>query len=403
MCFAKGWYYMLNFNSLSIRKQIFIALLTIVILTTILLGSIQYYFSSTSIRNEYQAAHVNAIEVANNVLEIQLRAIVDEQRTFLRNQHVTSLLRKNNKDEEGFSTFDNRILLNELQRTLFSNQAIRDIMLVSMQGNLIFTSQNDMNRRYISHYRNKDDILQEAWVRQCDAASGQEVFFHSNILFSSDKEDAFSVAKKLLDEKYEPLAYIVFNIRKSSLSAVFGKHNEGNETSDYMILDSSNLTEKDLPKLVYSSLPVSEKETDSIMLAFANQDTNKKYVFTGTKNAISKWEVVNVISQKELASRSSYVGKIGGVVALLVIGLSIPLSSVIARRITKPISILKQTMRNVESGNLRVDAEFDESEVGQLGQQFKHLVNNNLDLKDRLLKANLREREAGTITLAVTN
>ena len=46
-----------------------------------------------------------------------------------------------------------------------------------------------------------------------------------------------------------------------------------------------------------------------------------------------------------------------------------------------------------------ITEEFDDSEVGQIGQKFKEMVNTNLELSEHLLSAKLNEREAELLLL----
>ena len=50
-------------------------------------------------------------------------------------------------------------------------------------------------------------------------------------------------------------------------------------------------------------------------------------------------------------------------------------------------------MQSVEEGTRNITEEFDDSEIGLLGQKFKEMVNNNLVLRERLLYAKIKQRE----------
>ena len=59
-------------------------------------------------------------------------------------------------------------------------------------------------------------------------------------------------------------------------------------------------------------------------------------------------------------------------------------------------------MQSVEEGTRNITEEFDDSEIGLLGQKFKEMVNNNLVLRERLLYAKIRQREQSQIRHNVT-
>ena len=60
---------------------------------------------------------------------------------------------------------------------------------------------------------------------------------------------------------------------------------------------------------------------------------------------------------------------------------------------------LEQVIDKVGDGERHITEEFDDSEVGQIGQKFKEMVNTNLELSEYLLSAKLNEREAELLLL----
>ncbi len=402
------------YRRLSIRKQIFVALVAIVVITTMAFGAALYAASSRTISQEYEKAHANGIEVAGNLLDSNLRSIIDEERSYLTNTAFLENLAKGTAGSRTFPASTNRAIVSQMQKTLFSGTAIRDILVVNTAGNVAFASQNDSNRQYIQRYFHTDSILAQSWVQDAVDARGKEVFYPYNVLFtdggsSADHaEEAFSVVKMLAGKEGNARGFLVFNVRKNYLSSVFGTEDEGYDTSDYLIIDAgggagdasaqsgSGETADALgnsPALVYSSVPVDTEELQDILNAFRTRD-DRTFIFTTRPSSVNQWEVVNVISRQELSSRSSYILLMAVLMMLALIGTSIPLSSYIAGMITRPLQTLEGTIRDVEGGSLKVEAQFDDSEVGRIGSQFKNLVNNNLELKESLLKSEIRERDA---------
>ncbi|MFQ9510169.1 MAG: sensor histidine kinase, partial [Lachnospiraceae bacterium] len=88
-----------------------------------------------------------------------------------------------------------------------------------------------------------------------------------------------------------------------------------------------------------------------------------------------------------------FVGEFG------IIILCFGLARAISGKITSPLSLLEQTIQMVGEGKRHITEEFDDSEVGVIGRKFKEMVNNNLELSDRLLSSQLNEREAELLLL----
>ena len=82
-----------------------------------------------------------------------------------------------------------------------------------------------------------------------------------------------------------------------------------------------------------------------------------------------------------------------GVLILLLFRIGMFVAHMFAMMIIMPLKKLERTMQSVEEGTRNITEEFDDSEIGLLGQKFKEMVNNNLVLRERLLYAKIRQRE----------
>ena len=78
---------------------------------------------------------------------------------------------------------------------------------------------------------------------------------------------------------------------------------------------------------------------------------------------------------------------------------SVAVSAVISSGITRPLKNLEEIIARVGKGERHITEEFDYSEVGQLGQKFKNMVNTNLELSEHLMAVKLNEREAELLLL----
>lgn len=380
----------------TIRSQIFAALVLITVATATILAITLYASSRRTIEDQYQEAHEESLQVASNILEINMQSIVNEERNLLNNKTFMTAMSREREGQTSFPSSVNRRVIEQMQEVLFSRTELRDAAAISSSGNIAFTSQNDYNQSYmVSWYNGTQNILSQDWIAACDKANGKEVFFSTNVLFQNGKDDVFSVGKKLINPRTRAAeGYVVFNVRKSSLSSAFGSSTEAYDTSDYLILNQGN-------RLVYSTRELSDQEREEVVAAVTGTDMKKakEVVASWYQNPLTGWRVVNIISRDELAEKSNYIAIIAVIVVLALIGASVGLSSLIARRITVPLNKLEKTMRNVAGGNYRVSEKFDDSEAGRIGNQFKDLVNNNIDLQNRLLNSQIRERESELLLL----
>jgi two-component system sensor histidine kinase YesM len=141
----------------------------------------------------------------------------------------------------------------------------------------------------------------------------------------------------------------------------------------------------------YLNRPVEGTETDI--------SKDSRYIFSSAAIPRTGWEIVTYIERSELSQESAYIGRVTMGVGVLLVLISVLISGFISSRISKPLKLLEKTIEDVGSGSRRITAEFDHSEIGHIGMQFKQMVNENLDLQDRLLRSEIKEKEAELLLL----
>ncbi len=372
-------------RALSLRKQIFLALVIITMVSTMIPALVLFETSKSTVEREYKAASHDSLQVAKNILDLSLSSIVEEERKLLTNATFLGAFTDLEAGTRYFSAAASR-------------QMTREILCVNNAGNLIFTSQNDYNQHYVvPYYNGTKNILSGSWVALADKAKGKEVFFGTNVLYDDGKDDTFSIAKRLYSIKSrDPIGYVVFNVRKSALSVAFPTRQKGDKPiSYYFVLDQDGT-------ILYTAGEEAIEnavQTQIGEIFQSGRDEDGDYVTATVEDSGTGWKVAAAISKQALSGKSSYVGYVAMGLAIAIILISVWLSSIIAGRITRPLSTLERTMRQVAEGEHHVEEQFDESEVGRIGNQFRDLVNNNIDLQNRLLNARIREREQQLLLL----
>ncbi|MCR5717362.1 MAG: histidine kinase [Lachnospiraceae bacterium] len=384
----------------SIRQQIFAAMVLVSVLSVTILGSILYYNSRKTIEHEYQTAHENSLQVASNIIEISLNNMISKARSFLTDREFKGLLANEKRGSTEFLYVVNQQLTEVLNSYISGENALRDICVVNMEGNICFASQNDKNRAKIASYYTTGDLPEQDFIAAAREEQGKEIFYGYNVLFEdAEGYESFSLVKELIDpDTMEPMGYLIMNIKKRILDDAFGTKSEGYSTNRYLILDRQDVGNR-RQKPVYISNIGSELEERVILEDYFRETSSGDYIYTTYTNAVSGWEMVNVIAREELAEKSTYIGLLSVLVSLILVAASSYVSSLIATRITRPLNVLEDNIKAVAEGNYKIEADFDDSEIGRIGNQFKNMVNNNLELENRLLNSKISEREAQLLLL----
>lgn len=382
----------------NIKEQILLSMLISSIMAAVLLGGMTFIFSKKIMERNYQSSHRYNLEVSSSIIDIHLQTLVDLARTLLYNQDFKEVFAKEQKESTYFNSRDGVALNHTLRNLIEQNKYIQSVAVIHKKGNIHFCSKlSSQNGKMLQYHRDKN-ILDMGWVSIADREMGKEVFFGYNLLFDDNKE-TFSVVKALKNtENGEDMGYAVFNLKKSIFNTAFGRENEGYVTNHYMIIDKNEAESMDeaerTPVYFHSGTGVEQKILEDYIGGNAD-----KYLFSEVHNDTADWEIVNVIAREELSRDSNYIGWIAMLVCAAMLIVCYLFASEISKVITHPLELLKKNINVVGKGTFQVKEEFDETEIGKIGTQFKNMVNNNLDLHEKLLHSEIREKEAELLLL----
>lgn len=382
-------------GSIKISQQILLAMVILSITATVVIGAVVFVFSKRVIENNYRSAHEYNLQVSSNIIDIQLKSIMEQERMLLVNEEFKKAFKDDPSKTAYFSSKNRLILERILGDTVSMDSTIQAILVANEKGNWNFYSKNNSKSGYLRHFYTTDDILKEHWVSAAKEESGKEVFYGYNVLYDDGKNDTFTIVKNLINPStQESMGYMAMLVKNSLFDKAFGTKDEGYTTNRYLILDLDKNAESDKSVVYFNG---DDEDKNQIIEEYSNE--SKKYLFSTYHNKTSNWEIVNVIEKNELTDDSNYIAAITLIMAVIVILLSIKISSMISKRISRPLLTLEQTINEVGEGNYKVSAEFGDDEIGSIGNKFKNMVNNNLELRERLLNTEIKEREAELLLL----
>ena len=383
-------------NRLKIKNQILISLIIISVASTAIIGGIVYTISKKTIEDNYKNVRVNNLEVSSNIIDIQLQSIIDLGRTLLIDSNFMSILIGDSKitDDIEFSGTQNQVVLGKTLRNITSqDNMIEGISVVSESGSCFFSAnRSDFNSHYYDYFR-VNNILGEDWIQAARDARGKEVFYGYNVLWPDYEGGGVCFVKNLINPgNGKSMGFVIVNIQENLLAKAFGSKKDEFQTNRYMIVDKGSK---------YPCIYINSDETDKdeILQDYLSGGTSKKYLYSNYVNSMTRWMTVNIIEQDELNRESAYIGNVTLIVCIGLILLSIYISKFISDRISKPLHTLEKAIVKVGEGNRHITEYFDDSEIGEIGNNFKEMVNNNLELADRLLASQLNEREAQLLLL----
>ncbi len=382
-------------KKMKIKDQILLAMIIGILFASTLLGVTVYNISKVTIENNYKNSHTYNLQVSSNIIDIQLKSIIELGRNVLTDDAFKKALTSedNNKNGRYFASI-NSLTINRAISEIASHDVLIDgISIINEYGNVLFFSKRSIPKGYYRYYYSKDNFLEEDWVRKAREAKGREVFYGYNVLIPDQEGDTISYVKNLINPRTNrSMGFMVVNISKKLLDKAFGTLKEGYSTNRYMIIDQGSI----YPSVYFNG---DQSAKNIILEDYLKNNTKGKYLFSSYLNDSTGWMAVNVIEKEELKRDSAYIGGVTLVAVVFLILLSVYISRIISNQISKPLNILEKTIESVGEGSRHIEDEFDNSEIGLIGNKFKEMVNNNLELRERLLSAQLNEREAELLLL----
>lgn len=374
-------------NRRTIQQQIQTAIIAISIISMLTLGVSIFALTTNKIVENYQQDFYYSLQTLDNIVELQLNSIIEGMRNLLlKEPYMNALSEAGQEKGSYFSSKETRILERSVNELTLQQASVQEVLSVSLDGKLHIHSKKSDLSQYTSYYRN-GEILKQDWIKEAQDADGKEIILGSNAL--TGKDDTLSIVKYLRgSQEGSGVGYLIVNVSKNVFKKAF--ENRGNyKTNCFMVVDENADN-----RLIYFQGDESYKE--DIYEAYASDPSladKTSYVFSSRGSFVNGWKLVSGIQASELNAQKINVGVLIAVMILVLFGIGMFVSHTIARKIYMPLKKLERTMQSVEEGTRNITEEFDDSEIGLLGQKFKEMVNNNLVLRERLLYAKIKQRE----------
>ena len=371
-------------------------IVSVFLLTVI--GTIMLIFSKRYIVEEYNQSHDSYMTLFSDFLESQFETIIGDARDLLENSTYIYVMEDNQKAKNTSKYYSSEQQL-QIDRIFMSiedrNEFIRGMLALSNSGKFRYVAKNGLSTKVNEFYK-EGNLLEQEWVSRAQEAQGKEVIVSWNVLDETD-ENNFSVVKQMNNPSMQKcMGYVVITVSKKVIRQALGGHGNILENNRYFIVDPAE-NKSGSRYLVYAK-NLEEEQLNEIMEDYADgrEDT---YIYGSHWEENSGWEIVSVIQKEDLDAETRTIH--GFIILSLVIMLAIciPTSGFLAARIDKPLLQLEEAISHLAEGDYRPDIQFDDSEIGKVGQYLLNISKNNLELREKLLSSELNEKEAELLLL----
>lgn len=378
-----------------LKSQILFAMVLLVSFASVFLSLTNWGISRSIIERNYKKTNESNIRSFNSAIDYKLQIINGLVRAEFFRQYVYEALLDDVSAGRYFRTYSVHSLDKAAQNLELQSNLIDAVFVFSNSGkHYQHFRGNPQASPYLKYY-GSTDVTETDWYRAAQEARGRECYFGYDVLNPEKHNDKISLVKEIRDTStLIPLGMVVIFINKSFLRSSLEDISSEFRSNTLMIMDP-----RSPDQLVY--LTGSEKTRDEIASRYLENgaDSSGKYLYTSCSNRITGWEVVNGIDREDLGRDSAYIGSTMVVTGTFILLLSVLLSGMISRKLYRPLHQLELVLSQVRQGNRHIEEEFDDSEIGRVGNILKETVNHNIELKERILKMNLKERESELLLL----
>lgn len=369
-----------NFRAWHIRTQVLVSMQVLIFVVALGCCLASYNAAKSNIERNLQ--------VIDGIIGMKLDSAVTMVRETVVDEAFLAIIESENR--AGSATFSSTAThrLDEIWLGVENrNDYVGGIFLFDMEGRFYRKLRANRNTSWYMPYYNTEILETLPWMEEVAQARGREVFYGYNLLAPDTDVSSISFARQLIDPRtYRPIGYLVVQIMpklfRDSITA-----DSDFDSESYAILDQND-------RLIYAS-----RARDAVQTAVeAYLDGRDGYLFEIKENALSGFRTLVSISTADLNGISRYVRVMTPLILVGSVLVSTLLAFLITGMINRPLKKLKYVVENLKDGE-RIADDFDEGEIEQVGNALKRSIDNNLELRERLIQSRLKEREAELLLL----
>ncbi len=365
-------------KNIKIKNQILFSLIIVMFLSIFILGGIIYNIAEKVISENYYNIQQDNLEVSNNILEMQVKDVIISVRNSLLDENLIGVL-DTDKEANKFTSYELHKLNNFASGIVNTHNTVEGMYIISKNGRQMFYYKSVLSGG-IKQY-NKDEVLQVDWVLNTFEAKGREVFYPYDVMQNED-DPYFSMTKKLINPNNSRfMGYMVVCFSDDMFTKTFGEKRLKDSEDSILILDKDEVVFKDnkLSSEVIESFIVNKSES---------------YIYSSYKNLLTGWTLYNIINVNSIKKEFSPIQQAIYTAIFILIFICFVISNALANRINVPLKELETAIEEVGQGGRRIDFDFDNTEIGLIGQKFQKMVNTNIELRENLLTKELNEKKA---------
>lgn len=347
---------------------------------------------------------VNAVERnSKGYIQEVINQVNTNIQSYVDNMENISLLAMTNKDvkyyissnsfigNEGRRPYEKRIS-DLFQSILYTRKDIASIMVFGYNGRFV-------SDRRITTLNPNAKVEEQAWYMNAQREGGKSVISEPHVqnIIQNEYRWVVSLSRELKNsDGMTADGIFLVDLNLSVINDLLSQINLGKKGYVFIVDGSGNIVYHPEQQLIYSNLrseQIAEVVQAGSGTTFKVEDEEGKR-FYSVKDTSFGWKIVGVAYAEDLIGYKSTLINflfitLGGVAVSLVI------SVMLSRRLSRPIRNLQRNMRKVEKGNFDVQAEVTQmNEIGQLARTFNMMVGQIKNLMQEIFDTHENKRKS---------
>lgn len=389
------------YRNLSLKKKLLFSYILLIVIPLVILGFYTYYYFSNTLyekvvlssRESNEQIVKNIDNFLTNLSKISEFPSLDDT--------ISSILRKD------YSESENRFveILDDVEDAnaslykgvFYMNEYIGSVTVVP--NNMDYVFNVSIIPKYTVGYPDKS----EKWFQDIIKAEAKAVVFgiHRDFL-QTEGEYVISVGRSIVDP-FSNKCYgaTIINVKVDRIKTLW-EDISLTQNSKFVVIDNEN-------NIIYGSGVGISGDNISSIPGFSEviaQDGSSETIIDGEEvylniatSELYQWRVVSITPKDELFREIYNIRDVTVLLCILLIMLSLSISTIIATGITKPVLMLKNSMKLVEQGNLHVTSSISGGEIGELSAGFNRMITETRNLIKKIYEKETEKRNAEILAL----
>ena len=373
------------FRDMPIHKKLILSFLFLIIFPALFIGTFSFYRSSELLKNKTEQYTKDILMETGNNIEINLREA--ERLTFqvVSSASIQDALKNSNR---GFASEQEKIIAektidSQLRSLISSDSDIAAIQVISNSGIIYY-----VNPASISLTGNDEEKI------ILEKGQGSTFWFNTNPVTQT-----LMVGRVInsLDSQ-EKIGYVFVYLRESSIINTF-KETELFNAGELLVVDQQGyiVSAKDKNLLGKQNEFSTSGAIDGILsenFTTANI-AGKNYYVTYRNIQGTPWRMISFIPSLEYEKEIIWLGNWIFLIILCCCLLSVVLSIIISKGISRPVRDLSKKMDEVGKGNFDVYIDYEsKDEIGILSRHFNGMVSQVRQLIKKVYQEELLKQKA---------